>query len=238
MATNKLSGVTNNAIKPSSFSSANNRGMEPTIMDPYISGYYYCFFIKKPDFIEDNSIESFRVLQNSVSLPDITLNTTEIITGFGGAGKVSHATSVDISTEITMKFTEMSGLPIINTVAQWVQNIRDINTGLSNIKGYKLSEYSGELLVVATKPVLNDVKGKSTDWLEKAFLFTEVYPTNVPFSALNQDLGSSDKVEPDITFKFSGFYHGEKVNQFAASHTLLEDLRSSSMLDARNTQAF
>jgi len=230
MSLSDLSNITGGATDISAFSAARNRGMQPKVSDPYLTGYFYVMFTKVPTFIDPNTVQAFRVAHNSVTLPDITLNTTEIVTGFGGAGKVSYATSVDKGTDFSIKFTEMSGLPIINSIAQWVQTIRDFNTGLSSLENYSLPAYSGEVLVVMTKPVLNDVKGEQVggNFIEKAFFFTEVFPTNVPFSGLNQDITASDKVEPEITFKHAGFYHGQKVNEFAAAK--LTDLMGDSML--------
>ena len=231
MSATDLSNITGGAVKPSAFNNAFNRGVQPKVSDPYIGGYYYIIFTKMPSFIDSNSVHAMRVAQNSVTLPDITLNTTEIVSGFGGAGKTTHATTVDKGTDFSIKFTEMTGLPIINTAAQWIQNIRDFNTGLSAIEDYSLASYTGEVLVVLTKPVLDIAKGAQVggSFIEKAFFMTEAFPTNVPFSMLNQDITASDKAEPELTFKHSGFYHGKKVNEFAASK--LTDLRTSSMLD-------
>ncbi len=227
-----INRIAGGAVQASSaFSNALDRGYQPDISDPYISGYYYILFTKVPDFIGDNVLNVMRVANNAVTFPDITLNTTEIVTGFGGSGKVTHATSVDKSSDFSIKFNEYTGLPILNTAAQWQQAVRDYNVGLSAIQNYSLSAYTGEVLVALAKPVLNDVKDTQLDggWLEKAFLFTKVFPTNVPFSLLNQEITSSDKIEVDLQFKHSGFFHGANVNAYALSK--FTSLNVQSMLD-------
>ena len=218
-ADTKYSTFAGNATQASSFSAANDRGVQAIVDDPYITGYYYIQFTKLPSFLtgDSNKIaqDVFRINQNAVTLPDVSLNTTEVSTGFGGAGKISYVTSVDTGTDFNIKFLETTGLPILNTLAQWQQNIRDVNTGLSALPNGYLSEYSGEVLIALVKPVLGSKVTENI--LEKAFFFDKIYPTNVPFSNVNQDITSSDKVEHDVTFKHSGFYHGAEVNKFALS---------------------
>lgn len=206
----------------SAFAQADSLGYRALTEDPYLTGYYYVLFTRVPSFIEtDITNQIFQVTQNAVTLPDVTLNSTEVVTGFGGAGKMNYATSVDVGTDFSIKFLETTGMPIINTIAQWQEAIRDTNTGLSTLKDYNLKSYSGEVLVILTKPQF--VNGQYTvannprSFIEKAFFFDRAFPTNVPFSNLNQDIASSDKVEHDIPFKHSGFYHGELVNTFAAT---------------------
>lgn len=229
-----LDDLIQGASEISSFSNAPSRGLiEEHVSDPYISGYFYVLFTKVPEFVDPNVLQVFRVQQKAVTLPDITVNTTEIVTGFGGAGKEVHVTSVDKGTDFNIKLLEQTGLPVINALANWVENMRDYNSGLSSLKNYSLSQYSGEVLVVLTKPILDGVKDEQAgSFIEKAFYLTKVFPTSVPFSSLNQDITASDKVEIDVPFKHSGFYHGEAVNKFAASK--LTQLNANSMLDIAN----
>lgn len=212
------------------FANALTKGLQPEYIEPYVSGYYYLIWLKTPDFVSKNFVEIMRVTNNSVDIPDTTINTTEVVTGFAGSGKLNVVTSVESGSDLTVKFTEMSGLPILNNIENWVLNIRDRNNGTSNIPKYKLANYSGELLVVLTKPVLNSVKDEQDNgFIEKAFIFTYIYPTNIPYSSYNQDVTNSDKVEPSITFKFSGMFTGEEVDKFAV--TKLTDLKLISLED-------
>jgi hypothetical protein len=202
----------------SSFSEIFSLGNDAELVNPYISGYYYLMFTRLPEFLDETFPNIVRVNNNSVTFPDITLNTTEIVTGFGGAGKINVPTTIDKGTDFSVKFLEQEHLPIINSFALWVQNIRDYNTGLSAVSDYNLKNISGEVLVVLTKPVMTEAENVNPlEIIQKSFYFTEVLPTNVPFSTLNQDITNSDKVEPEITFRYTGLYHGSKVDEYAAT---------------------
>ena len=237
MADNKLQPTPAKGVASynSAFSNALTKGLQAEYIEPYVSGYYYLIWLKVPEFVDANFQEVMRVSNNSIDIPDTTLNTTEVVTGFAGSGKLTVVTSVETSSDVTIKFTELSGLPILNNIENWVMSIRDRNNGLSNIPKYKLAAYSGELLAVLTKPVLNDVKDdQDNGFIEKAFVFTYIYPTNIPYSTYNQDVTNSDKVEPSIAFKFSGMFTGEEVDKFAVQK--LVDLKVMSIKDDKRYQ--
>jgi len=209
---------------------------DPQYIDPFISGYYYIHWFRKPLSMDDMGIDSSffdditRVLATRVTLPGVTLNTTEVVTSFSNASKISTPTTIERDNSFSVAFTEMNGLPVMRNIEKWVFSIRDPMTGLSRLKNYGVKGFSGDMLVILIKPVLTSAQGtqqtstglERADIVEKAYLFTNAFPTNVPDDILSPDLATSDQVIVDITFKYSNCVINDKVTE-AATKLLASD---------------
>lgn len=208
------------------FSTAPTKGMANSdIIDPYISGYYYLVWIRKPAGIVGDKAgqvpktffdDITRVLSSGVTLPGITLNTTDVVTSFSNASKVSTPTSIERDNTLGIKFNEMSGLPIIKNISNWIFSIRDPLTGLSKVANYGIKNISGDLLVILTKPILSSAANAQDEgFIERAYYFTNLFPTNIPDDILSPDLATQDKIEVDIQFKFTNCIISDKVDELA-----------------------
>ena len=215
---------------------------DANLIDPFISGYYYLVWTRKPSEMVgdgDGQIDPLffsdiaRVLNNAVTLPGATLNTTDVATAFSNASKISMPTSIERDNTFSVKFSEMSGLPIIRNIEKWVFGIRDPLTGLSSVKDYSLKNISGELLVILTKPILaSAAKDNETNgYIEKAYLFTNVFPTNVPDDVLSPNLETQDKVEVDIQFKFTNCITSPNVDKLAETQLNDSVFKNTSYLE-------
>lgn len=200
--------------------------------DIYLSGFAYIIWTKIPTFMAEGTelIGDFkamsRTLYKAVQIPDATLNTTEVVTGFAGTNRLSIPTTIDIDTSLTITYNELSGTPMTKFHQRWISAIRDYASGVSDIANYGINNYTGELLYITTKPVHYKSQGSfgsetnsvpNEQMIETAHLFTHVFPINDKQSNFSMNIESSDKIELDITYKFSHMFMGDAVNKFATT---------------------
>lgn len=232
---NKL-GTMFNGSDPSTYSEA--------MLDPFVSGYAMIYWVKLPAFFEkDDDLKYFKVLTQKVmtsfSAPtDIDLVTTAQNYGFAG-NEVNFVTQVNRNnTDFSIGFKEYSGLPVTKMFDKWITYIRDKNTGIALYPKvfdmeYSARNHSATLLYIVLRP---DVTNTTHNVIEKAILYSNVVPLNIPMGYLSYDLGSQDSPAAiDITFKGVPLM-GKAVDDYAAK-ILKEEILTVSE-DNNNGQLF
>ena len=219
------------------FSGLLTKGYQPESYEYFITGYYYILWTKVPSFIDgqlgaQNAFKHLaRVSNNAVTIPDITLNTVEVLSGFGGTNKIPVPTNLETQNEMSVKYYEYSGTPLTKAHQAWISAIRDYASGVSIIQNYSWINYTGEMLYITTKPVkFTDTERPTPDLIETAHLFTGVIPQPDKQSSFNSDLGTSDKVEQEISYKFAQMFMGKDVHEYAATK-LSEMIKLADMSD-------
>ena len=191
-------------------------GTDPTTfaeieLDPFVSGYSFIYWLKLPSWFEqDEDLKYFKVLTQKVMVSfngfaDVELQESSQQYGFAG-NEVSFVTGIQRgNTDFTIGFKEYSGTPITHMFNKWITMIRDKNTGIAlypklyNVE-YSARNHTGQLLYISMRPDVTNV-GKNN--LEKAFLYSNVFPINVAWSSLfNYELGTSESpTSVDVNFK-------------------------------------
>jgi len=191
-------------------------GADPTAfdgieLDPFVTGYCMIYWKSLPSwFADDDDLKNFQVLTQKFpvsfnGISDVELQESSQQYGFAG-NEVSFITGIQKNnTDFTIGFKEFSGTPITKSIDKWINLIRDKNTGIAlypklyNCE-YSARNHSGQLFVMFLRP---DVTNTGHDNLEKAFFWSNVVPTNVPWSSLySYELGSQDSpTSVDINFK-------------------------------------
>lgn len=198
------------------------------VAEPYVSGYHFTKWYM-PDLLakyiqkgfagaEGSSVNDAGTIKDkdsaanvlaatclSVTPPGGTLNKTEH-NGLGGV-KWSTPTNVDYGNELSCKFLEMSGLPIMRIIGGWVKLIRDNKIGLGPLIGseYAKNNYAATVFYWTTKP-----DGKTVEF---SSCYSGVFPTKDPQDLFTGDVASVDKLEMDITFNVDFVWHEDWVSQ-------------------------
>ena len=180
------------------------------VADPYITGYHFIWFDKMPNFtVADNpglkeaSIEQvLSATCTGVTPPGGTLNKIEF-TGLGGV-KWAVPGNLDYGNSVSVKFTEMQGLPVTNIMHSWVKMIRDYRTGITNLedkdtKGYTKTTYSSLMYYWTTAP---DAKT-----IEYYACYDGVFPTKDPADLHASDVESIGKLDIEIEFNVDYVWH-------------------------------
>lgn len=237
--------------KYSSFADAVTKGYNASIYsDVYLTGYFYIYWVGIPSFLDEakKELSDFRhltrVLYTGVQIPDMTLNSTEVVTGFSGTSKISIPTTLEYGTDLTISYNEISGTPISKYHQLWISAIRDPASGLSDIKDYGLNNYTGSLLYITTKPThygTNGSFGKSTSAapnrqiVETAFLYPHVFPITDRQSLFSGSLESSDKLQVEVSYKCGTPFTGDAVKKLAENY--LDKMMISRDADSYNIDA-
>ena len=189
-------------------------GTTASAVDPYISGYFFTQWAHLPAALPqyisipksttgsvptsnaqiNNTLSSLVV---HVALPAVIVSKTEL-TGLGGVrwGAPTHA---EQDTTLSMRFYELSGLPVSLIFHGWVRMIRDYRSGVSGLTSpdtsptfYSKSNYASSLYYWTTKP----------DGLNVEFsaLATGLFPMKDPADLFGHDITTNDRVEIDIDF--------------------------------------
>lgn len=199
--------------------------------DIYLSGYGYIVWTRIPEILTEkynpmlgDFREISRTLYKAVQIPDVTLNVTEVVTGFGGTNKLSIPTTIDMDTNLSITYNELSGTPITRFHQAWISAIRDYASGVSDIPEYGLQTYTADLLYFTTKPVhyaSQGSLGSSTGTvpneriIETAHLFTHIFPTIDKQSNFSMNIETSDKIEVEVPYRFSQMFMGDAINKLA-----------------------
>jgi len=174
-------------------------GTSKGVVDPYITGYFYGFFVTLPSAVikaTSNIGDATRILNSgilSVTIPTATLNKTTL-DGLGGL-KWHAPTNIDIGDTCSIKYSEMSGLPYFKIYHEWFNAIRDYRTGVSGIltgDNYSKTNYAAEFLYAATKP-----DGLTVEF---AVYMTGMFPTKDPYDLYQGDVTAVDKVDFEQEF--------------------------------------
>lgn len=185
--------------------------------DIYISGFFYIIWTRVPDFMKEGTelLGDFRsmstVMCTGVNIPNVTLNATEVVTGFAGTNKLSIPTTIDMDTSLSISYNELSGTPITKFHQRWISGIRDYASGVSDIPNYSIRNYTGELLYITTKPVHYKTQGSlgqemgtapNERMVETAHLFCNVFPTTDNQSLFSANIESSDRLNIEMQYRF------------------------------------
>jgi hypothetical protein len=193
----------------STFFTGETDTLQPTL-DPLVSGYAFIYWVALPSwFDKDPDLKYFKMLSQKnfkafQNIADIDLQSTPHQTGFAG-NEVDTVTGIQRNnTDFSLRHIEYSGGVMRKMYQKWISYIRDPQTGLAlyprmfNVE-YGARNHTGQLLYVVTRP---DATNTSSDIVEYAAFYSNVFPTNIPLSTLyNFDLGQQESPEIDIQFK-------------------------------------
>ncbi len=176
------------------------------VLMPSTKGTYYIMFTRYPDpeVVNIDALKQiFRMLQKSVTVPDITYNVVDSINGFGGTSKSYAPGGVEYDNTFTVGFNENVDRMVLKEMFNWSNSIMDMHTGLSKFENYTSRNISADILIIHTKPVLITSPESLAANMQQAYFFKQVIPTSIPLSAYGSvDKSESAKVELEIPFKF------------------------------------
>ena len=185
----------------------------PDILTPAVQGSFYLKWLRLPDFVDKQAWEEImRTLVNKVTINGVTIGTADAVNGFSGTTKLTAPTNVEVTNELPMGINELQGLGVLNHIEKWVYTIRDPLTGLSHVTDYSIRNISGDLLVILTKPVHSADKSI----IEKAFLYKNLFPTNIPYDTLAPNKETSDKIAYETTWKYKNQIVNDQIIDYAA----------------------
>lgn len=190
------------------------------VADPYLTGYHFIWFDKLPSALSIPSTETSGSLTSDemkkvlaatctgVTPPGGTLNKVEF-TGLGGV-KWAVPGNLDYGNSLSIKFTEMQGLPITSIMHHWVKMIRDYRTGIteslddsSDGTGYSKSTYSGLVYYWTTAP---DAKT-----IEYYACYDGIFPMKDPADLHASDVETIGKLDVEIEFNVDYVWHEDWV---------------------------
>lgn len=209
--------------------------------DAYVSGYFgirFQFASVLNDILKTGKISAggfdFKDVQQAdlmlaalcegvTTVPGGTLNVVDM-TAMGGV-KWGAPGSIDHGDQITLKFREMSGMPIKKFITAWTNLIRNTNTGLSELHtdgaagtstNYTKKNFSSDLVYWTTKPNGRDV--------EFAVKMTGVYSMSDLSSQIATDIATVDGQTFDVNFHVDDLYWDTHTMQEAQG--LIEEYHS------------
>ena len=180
-------------------------------LDPFVTGYSFIYWVKLPAWFEqDPDLKFFKTLTQKTmrsfqGITDINLQDVSRTEGFAG-NEVSSVGGIQRgNTDFTIGFKEYIGTPVTKMFTKWISLIRDPNTGIAiypklyNVE-YSAKNHTAVLLYLSCRP---DVTNTGKQNVEKAVLYANVFPLNIPISALfNYELGSQESpTSVDVNFK-------------------------------------
>jgi len=201
--------------------------------DAYVSGYFGVKFnfsssvasdilasVQKTAAIENTfNAQNFGSMLSSLcegvtTLPGGTLNKAEIV-AMGGA-KWGAPTSVDFGDQVTLKFRELSGMPVRRLITGWTNLVRHTNTGASMLRTsggssneYTKKNFSADLLYWTMKPNARDV--------EFAMNLAGVYSMSDLSSQIATDVSTVDGQTFDVNFHVDAINWDYKAREKAQS---------------------
>ena len=197
-------------------------GTRNSKVEPFISGYFFIHFSYLPEQLpttvghagDKAGLGTLQEIAStlhssclSVNIPGATVNTTDII-GLGGV-KWSVPTNVEWDNTATLKFLEISSLPIHTIMHGWVRMIRDYRSGVttldssSDYETYNKQEYGSTMYYWITRP--------DGHLVEYAACLTGMFPKKDPTDLLSSDITTNDKLEIDIDFNVDYLWHEQWV---------------------------
>jgi len=199
-------------------------GHNTGVADPYITGYHFIWFDGLPDLFSvaskvTDSLDKGDVQKilaatcTGVTPPGGTLNKIEF-TGLGGV-KWAVPGNLDYGNSVSVKFTEMQGLPITSIMHRWVKAIRDYRTGATEKRtsgsltdandafGYSKKSYSALMYYWTTAPDARTI--------EYYACYDGVFPTKDPADLHASDIESIGKLDIEIEFNVDYVWHEDWV---------------------------
>ncbi len=179
------------------------------ILMPSTKGVYYIMFTRypDPDVVNVDALRQiFRMLQKSITVPDIAYNTVDSVNGFAGTSKSYAPGSVEYDNTFTVGLNENVDRIVLREMFNWTNSIMDHTTGLSRFENYTSRNISADIMVIHTKPVLITTPESLAENMQQVWFFKQCIPTNMPLSAYGSATkDESAKVELEINFKFRDF---------------------------------
>ena len=112
-----------------------------------------------------------------------------------------HTTASRAMQEVTLSYKDLDGGPILNMHDMWVKYIelalKGVVTRSPTNHANRILDYAASIYVLHTKP---DARTLNT-WCK----YTGVFPTSVPWSSAQSELGSADAVKVDIPYAYSWY---------------------------------
>ena len=202
-------------------------GTRAGVAEPYVTGYFFIYFNnlppKLPSIIQESSgikmtngeIQS--VLTSTclnVTPPGGTLAKVEF-TGLGGI-KWAVPGAIDYGNEVTLRFFEFQGTPLLHILHGWVRLIRDYRYGISDKltagddgAGYMKNTYAGSLFFWTTAP-----DGETVQYYAA---YDGVFPNKDPQDLFTSDIDAVGKLDIEIGFNVDYMWHEPWVKNFCAS---------------------
>lgn len=153
---------------------------------------------------ENNLGVMFSSLTEAVSgVPGGTLNFVDV-TAMGGT-KWGIAGSIDFGDQVTLRFRELSGMPVRKAIAAWTNLVRHTNSGLSMLvdNEYTKTNWTADMTYWIMRP-----NGKS---VEAGIVFQGIYPMSDLGSQINTDITSVDGQTFDVNFHVDAMYWDAKT---------------------------
>jgi hypothetical protein len=228
--------VLNKAYENNLFNRSFGGTNEPGVADPYISGYGFVWFNTVPTMLSGNYTslsqndiqKTLSALSFSITIPNISLEKVTI-QALGGT-HFSAPSRLNIGDTFNITFLELSGTPIKSIINGWINALKDIRTGGSNLTGtqYRKSQYTSTVYYWTTKPDLQTI--------ETAWHMTGVFPETYISNQFDTDVANNQEVRHDITFSFDNLYP-YSAEQLAGSTNLLGKIQgfTSNILSYKQT---
>ena len=213
-------------------------------LDPSYTGYTHIFVLKMPRFMtqvargrvidgySNNSIaEAQKHCKNLKTLlemgstsysgtPDLTMNTSQVSTGFSERNYPAPTFSQYDSTSFTIRCLETRGEPLRRSLEYYINGVSDANVKATMLNGAceddgtlmepTLPNYTFTLMVIQTDQTLRNIQDIS--------LWNSCIITSAERSQLDWENGSIDIVNP-MDVPFSGVYtpdpHNDAIDQLA-----------------------
>lgn len=200
----------------------------PRLFNLYESGYSFLTVLQRPEYLEKLAGQSsniknlldlfcwileyeFRGLSGIEDVTAETLEFTDGINTINTIGKVNKASA----SEISMTFTERSGLALTKLVDFYLTGIRDPRTQAKTYhglikRGLLKAGFENEVFML-----MYIVTDNTLLVAEKCFLLANAWPTKAEFSILDSEKGSIEKKE--ISMPWQCFVvDGEEVDELGA----------------------
>lgn len=150
------------------------------------------------------------LIEGVSGVPGGTLNKAEI-TAMGGT-KWGMPTNFDFGDQITLKFRELSGMPIRKCIAAWMNLCRHTNAGISMLvdNEYTKTNWTADLTYWIMRP-----NGKT---VECGLVLQGVYPMSDLTSQISTDLTAVDGQTFDVNFHVDDMWWDYKTTAKAQAY--------------------
>jgi hypothetical protein len=198
--------------------------------DPFITGYAFFIWLKKPAFFDEGIWKNFKALteRNFKALSGIssmTLAADDLNMGFAGNILPVPTNMPKENNSFSLNHYELAGSPVREGYQYWVTGIRDPETGLATYHGkinqdgmkYSLKNHTAEAIYIVTDPSGASLYAGSRAYagIEFACYYTNVFPTKIPQDHLNYTAGDHSASQ-EIDIEFRGCFHQSRaINELA-----------------------
>jgi hypothetical protein len=169
--------------------------------DPAYTGHVHIFVIRNPKIFDqwypDTHAKNFKAVLERAStsftgIPELTMNYVDQTHGFADR-RVPHAAASDFNfDQATIRCLEFKGLPVQTMMRDWLENINDPISKISDYKGragsgagqleYSLQNHSASLIVCTSDPSHTKIQGR-------AHYITAAQPISISNEAFNWNSG-------------------------------------------------